>query len=90
VPLISRRVSPRCRPMSHCGRLRRSSQMLAEGNRAGGLGFSESIIIGEGALLGGDGRRGTGSKDSMPGRRMFCCWGPLPPTEGNDSDGSSS
>ena len=31
-----------------------------------------------------------GSKDSIPGRRMFCCWRPLLTTEGSGSGGGSS
>ena len=31
-----------------------------------------------------------GSKDSIPGRRMFCCWGPLLATAGRGSGGGSS
>ena len=78
VLLMSSLVSPRCRFVSHWPAALRwsSGPSSPPWNRAGGLGGSESIIIGEG-LRGGGARRVISSKDSMPGRRMGCdCWLP--------------
>lgn len=68
---MSSLVKPLCSPISQWGTPRRSS----EGSKAGWFVASESTIMGEGALRGGDvGRGGSGSNDSIPGKRTDDDW----------------
>lgn len=73
--LISSLVRPRCKPISHCGMLRRSSEMLTDGNNGTRDLRSYSVVLGDGGPGGGDSCwPGLGSSESMPGRRIVCCW----------------